>query len=105
MAARQITGYKILPDLFIAAAARKTPRQSSPPGSPVCAAAVRVRLAGAKKIRLIEPDFLKTGGRKTNLTYESLRSKRQKFFNFDAFLISKKCSPKFSVKQKNLVGC
>ena len=33
-----------------------------------------------------------------------VRSKSEKFFEFDAFLISKKCSPKFSVKQKSLVG-
>jgi hypothetical protein len=29
-----------------------------------------------------------------------LRSKSEKFFEFDAFLISKKCSPKFSVSRK-----
>ena len=34
-----------------------------------------------------------------------LRSNRQKFFKFDAGLISKKYSQKFSAKQKSLVGC
>ncbi|MBQ9788215.1 MAG: hypothetical protein IJW31_01265 [Lentisphaeria bacterium] len=34
-----------------------------------------------------------------------LTSKRQNFFKFDACLISKKYSQKFSAKQKSLVGC
>ena len=44
------------------------------------------------------------GGCKKNLN-NSLKLKIGKFFKFDACLISKKCSPKFSIKQKILVGC
>ena len=35
----------------------------------------------------------------------SLRSKWQNFFKFDGDFISEKYSPKFSLKQKTLVGC
>ena len=35
----------------------------------------------------------------------SLRSKWQNFFKFDGDFISEKYSPKFSIKQKTLVGC
>ena len=35
----------------------------------------------------------------------SLRSKWQNFFKFDGDFISEKYSPKFSTKQKTLVGC
>ena len=47
----------------------------------------------------------KDGGGRTNLTYDISTLKMAKIFKFDDDFISEKNSPKFSLKQKTLVGC